>query len=43
MTLTKRHISLGDWPLSNGGVLRDARLTALQYGTLNARQGLRSG
>jgi len=38
MTLTKRHISLGDWPLSNGGVLRDARLTALQYGTLNARR-----
>ncbi|MCU5787861.1 alpha/beta fold hydrolase [Alloalcanivorax marinus] len=38
MTLLERHISLGDWPLCGGGLLRAARLTALQYGTLNARR-----
>ena len=38
MTLMKRDLALGDWPLAGGGVLRDAHLTALQYGTLNARR-----
>ena len=38
MTVIERHIQLGDWPLKSGGVLRDARLTALQAGTLNARR-----
>ncbi|WP_194864568.1 alpha/beta fold hydrolase [Alloalcanivorax profundimaris] len=38
MTVIERHIQLGDWPLKSGGVLRDARLTALQAGSLNARR-----
>ncbi|MBL7252546.1 alpha/beta fold hydrolase [Alloalcanivorax marinus] len=38
MTVIERHIQLGDWPLKSGGMLRDARLTALQAGTLNARR-----
>lgn len=29
-------VALGDWPLSHGGVLRDARLTGLVAGQLNA-------
>ncbi|MBF5055979.1 homoserine O-acetyltransferase [Alcanivorax sp. 521-1] len=36
--MIERHIQLGDWPLKSGGVLRDARLTALQAGSLNARR-----